>query len=149
MRGEICRTAENFVTLRTTIFGVLNSATLMLRERKRIRVDFLTKLTNKLWLWQRTLGFGKIEFILADGEFLVFEYCGFATMICVFFVQCFSSGRAVAVSSFSRFVLGLDIRRAWFEFLCRWIFLFLVDFKRRECACAIGFTVRRWAEQRS
>lgn len=147
MRREVGRTAENLVTLRAPIFGVLNSATLVLSERKWIRVHFLAELADKLRLRQWAFGFWKVELVLANGKLLMLENCGFATMICVFFVERFASGRA-AVFSLVRFVSALTKRRARFEFLGRRIFLFFFHFKRLESAAG-DVAVRRRGEQRT
>jgi len=94
MRCQVCRAAENFVAFWASIFSVLNSATLVLSKRKRIRVHLLAELTDKLGLRQRSLGLGKVV-LVRDGKLLMFENCGFATMICVSFVKGFASANVI------------------------------------------------------
>lgn len=108
VRRQVGRAAENLVALWASIFGVLNSATLVLSKRKRIRVHFLAELADELRLWQRPFGLGKIVLVLVNGKLLVFKNCGFATVIRVFFVERFASGTAAAIFTLVRFLSALD-----------------------------------------
>lgn len=94
MRCQVCRAAENFVAFWASIFSVLNSATLVLSKRKWIRVHLLAELADKLGLRQRSLGLRKVV-LVRDGKLLMFENCGFATMICVSFVKGFASANVI------------------------------------------------------
>ena len=94
VRCQVSRAAENFVAFWASIFSVLNSATLVLSKRKWIRVHLLAELADKLRLWQRSLGFRKVV-LVRDGKLLMFENCGFATMICVSFVKGFASANVI------------------------------------------------------
>lgn len=96
VRCQVCRAAENFVAFWASIFSVLNSATLVLSKRKWIRVYLLAELADKLRLWQRSLGLRKVV-LVRDGKLLMFENCGFATMICVSFVKGFASPNVIFI----------------------------------------------------